>query len=62
MVYSVSVNKDVNTWKGVAQIPLAYIPKGVDKMNAYAIHGSGDNRVYESLYPVPNGKYKDPDL
>jgi hypothetical protein len=25
----------------------------VTKMNAYAIHGSGDKTVYESLYPVP---------
>ncbi|KAK3100000.1 hypothetical protein FSP39_013292 [Pinctada imbricata] len=51
-----------NRWKGVAYIPWEYFPPGVTKFNAYAIHGSGNNRIYESLYPVPKGKYTDPDF
>ncbi|KAI9562679.1 hypothetical protein GHT06_010133 [Daphnia sinensis] len=39
-------------WQGVAFIPVDLLPPSVTKMNAYAIHGSDENRVYESLYPV----------
>ncbi|XP_036439561.1 UPF0462 protein C4orf33 homolog [Colossoma macropomum] len=42
-----------NRWKGEALIPWNYFPPGVDKMNSYAIHGSGSGRSYEALYPVP---------
>ena len=40
-------------WRGEAIIPADYLPVSVTKMNAYAIHGSGTDRVYEALYPVP---------
>ncbi|XP_015200370.1 UPF0462 protein C4orf33 homolog isoform X2 [Lepisosteus oculatus] len=40
-------------WKGTALLPWSYFPPGVDKMNSYAIHGSGNGRIYEALYPVP---------
>ncbi|XP_072898784.1 UPF0462 protein C4orf33 homolog [Hemitrygon akajei] len=40
-------------WEGKALIPWSYFPDGVNKFNAYAIHGSGDKRVYEALYPIP---------
>ncbi|CAL4067950.1 unnamed protein product [Meganyctiphanes norvegica] len=43
-----------DTWMGTAIIPSEYLPKSVTKFNAYAIHGSGDNRVYEALYPAPS--------
>ena len=49
-------------WQGQAIIPAVYFPKEVIKMNAYAIHGSGDKRTYEALYSTPEGKYKEPDL
>ncbi|MBN3308043.1 CD033 protein, partial [Amia calva] len=42
-----------NKWKGKALIPWGYFPPDVDKMNSYAIHGSGDGRTYEALYPIP---------
>lgn len=51
-----------NSWKGIAVIPWEYLPQNVEKFNAYAIHGSGKDRVYESLFPVPHGEFKDPDL
>jgi hypothetical protein len=50
------------TWKGEAVIPAIYFPPEVNKLNAYAIHGSGDKRIYEALFPTPSGKYTDPDL
>ncbi len=40
-------------WRGEAIIPVDYLPVNVTRMNAYAIHGSGSERVYEALYPVP---------
>ncbi|XP_065453783.1 UPF0462 protein C4orf33 homolog [Chrysemys picta bellii] len=42
-----------NKWNGTALIPWRYFPPGVDKMNSYAIHGSGMGRTYEALYPIP---------
>ncbi|KAF7660834.1 hypothetical protein LDENG_00274300 [Lucifuga dentata] len=40
-------------WMGEALLPWVYFPPNVNKMNTYAIHGSGEKRTYESLYPVP---------
>jgi len=51
-----------DTWRGDAVIPNHYLPPNVSKFNAYAIHGTDPTRVYESLYPVPQGKYAAPDL
>ncbi|KAM9399069.1 UPF0462 protein C4orf33 homolog isoform 1-T1 [Salvelinus alpinus] len=42
-----------NRWEGEALLPWCYFPPNVNKMNSYAIHGSGAGRTYESLYPVP---------
>ncbi|TRY91162.1 hypothetical protein DNTS_007188 [Danionella cerebrum] len=42
-----------DTWHGEALIPWRYFPHGINKMNSYAIHGSGDRRTYEALFPVP---------
>nr|XP_002736601.1 PREDICTED: UPF0462 protein C4orf33 homolog [Saccoglossus kowalevskii] len=53
---------DGDTWHGVAKIPMKYFPPKTTKFNAYAIHGSGDGRIYEALYPTPHGKYKEPDF
>ena len=62
MTYSSHIDHVDNTWEGTASIPFSYIPKDADRMNAYAIHGSANNRTYESLYPTPKGKYPQPDL
>ena len=53
---------DGGQWQGEAIIPASYFPPKVNKFNAYAIHGEGDGRVYEALYPVPTGAYPNPDL
>ncbi|KAL4231153.1 hypothetical protein ACF0H5_008736 [Mactra antiquata] len=46
-------NIENNRWSGTAMVPKEYFPPNVNKFNAYAIHGSGDNRVYEAYKPVP---------
>jgi len=51
-----------NTWTGSAKIPKTYFPPGINLFNAYAIHGSDENRVYESLYPVPTNHFENPDF
>ncbi|CAI4231849.1 unnamed protein product [Auanema sp. JU1783] len=51
-----------DTWQGELEIPLAYFPGNVTKFNSYAIHGTGDERVYEALYPVTDGSYEEPDF
>ncbi|XP_014341186.1 UPF0462 protein C4orf33 homolog [Latimeria chalumnae] len=47
------INWGERKWKGTALIPWSYFPPGVNKMNSYAIYGSGLGRTYEALYPVP---------
>ncbi|NXP44723.1 CD033 protein, partial [Heliornis fulica] len=42
-----------NKWGGKAHIPWDYFPPCAKKFNAFAIHGSGEERKYEALYPVP---------
>ncbi|XP_078066465.1 UPF0462 protein C4orf33 homolog [Mustelus asterias] len=46
-------------WEGKALLPWSYFPPGVNKFNAYAIHGSGDKRAYEALYPIPKEQLKE---
>ena len=48
--FQCTIDSVERSWRGVAKIPLEYLPPGVKKFNAYAIHGSGDNRTYEALY------------
>ncbi|XP_054058618.1 UPF0462 protein C4orf33 homolog isoform X3 [Rissa tridactyla] len=40
-------------WEGKAHLPWSYFPPSTNKFNAFAIHGSGEDRKYEALYPVP---------
>jgi hypothetical protein len=38
---------------GAAWIPRAWLPRGADRVNAYAIHGRGPSRRYLAAFPVP---------
>lgn len=49
-------------WIGEAIFPVSYFPRGVTKFNAFAIHGSDPDRIYEALYPVPAGSAQQPDF
>jgi hypothetical protein len=40
-------------WRGVALVPLSYLPPEINRGNAYAIHGSDDQRRYSAAFPVP---------
>lgn len=55
-----SANRSTYRWTGKAVIDKDYLPPNITKLNAYAIHGSGENRVYEALYPAPKGAHKAP--
>lgn len=44
--------KSGRKWSGEAKIPVEYLPPNVMLMNAYAIHGSGEARKYEALFPA----------
>lgn len=57
-----SSNIKEGKWFGEAIIPWSYLPPNVCKFNAYAIHGCNSERTYEALYPVPKGKFTQPDL
>ncbi len=60
--FNATINSSNNTWRGVAEIPLEYLPPKISHFNAYAIHGSGENRQYEALCAAPSGEYENPDL
>ncbi|KAI1733340.1 piezo non-specific cation channel, r-Ras-binding domain-containing protein [Ditylenchus destructor] len=49
-------------WICTMQIPLAYFPGRVTKFNAYALHGSDNERHFEALYAVTDGTVKEPDF
>ena len=49
------------TWCGSAFVPVEYFPPDVNKINAYAIHGTGNGRQYEAMYPATK-KFQSPDL
>ncbi|XP_061839895.1 UPF0462 protein C4orf33 homolog isoform X1 [Nerophis lumbriciformis] len=51
MVFNATITAD--RWMGEALLPWTYFPPNVNKMNSYAIHGSGEKRTYEALYPIP---------
>ncbi len=40
-------------WRGVAAFPRSWLPAGLDRGNAYAIHGVGSSRRYLAAFPVP---------
>ncbi|KAG8505390.1 UPF0462 protein C4orf33 [Galemys pyrenaicus] len=53
MALSFGVSRGERTWEGRAFLPWSYFPPGVSRFNAYAIHGSADQRRYEALCPIP---------
>lgn len=55
-------NVDGDRWLGKAWIPLEYLPPDVKYANAYAIHGSGDDRQYQAAYPADQKQCREPDL
>ncbi|GFT13574.1 UPF0462 protein C4orf33 [Nephila pilipes] len=60
--YIATVDKKNSTWSGIASIPKTYFPPNVNRFNAYAIHGSGEGRQYEALFPVPSNRFTHPDF
>ncbi len=58
--YSVRITG--NTWEGVAHVPLAYLPRKVYKMDAFALHDVGKARKREAYGPMTFNKYSDADL
>lgn len=58
--FTSSINN--GNWTGCAFVPASYFPPKVTKFNAYAIHGSGAGRVYETLYPASAKKHIEPDF
>ncbi|XP_030836308.1 UPF0462 protein C4orf33 homolog [Strongylocentrotus purpuratus] len=57
-----SIQEDRSSWKGSAIVPLEYLPPGLRGFNAYAIHGTGEQREYQALYPAERGKHDQPDF
>ncbi|KAK5985045.1 hypothetical protein GCK32_003103 [Trichostrongylus colubriformis] len=49
---------DGDKWIGEADIPLAYLPAHVSRMNASEIHNENGTRVYEIMNPTPYFKFK----
>lgn len=60
LVYDCEISQ--NKWTGTAIIPWDYFPTNTNKFNAYAIHGTDKERVYEALFPVPKSLFLEPDF
>jgi hypothetical protein len=43
-------------WRGRAVVPASYLPPGVSRVNAYAIHGQGQERRYLAAHAVPGAR------
>jgi hypothetical protein len=53
---------DIDKWQCKLEIPIAYLPGRVTHFNAYALHGTGNNRHYEAMSPVTDGSLDKPDF
>lgn len=42
-----------NRWRGEARLPIAFLPAGTGKANAYAMHGEGETRRYLAAFSLP---------
>lgn len=60
--YNAEVNEGMGRWNGRVVVPWEYLPKNVNKFNAYAIHKSDQERVYMSLFPVNKGEFEGPNF
>ena len=47
------VGRDDTRWRGVARVDAAHVPTGLERWNAFAIHGQGLDRRYLAAAPVP---------
>lgn len=45
-------SRDGRRWSGEAHIPVAWLPAGPWRVNAYGIHGLGESRTYLAAYPM----------
>ena len=43
---------DGDRWKGEAHIPIGWVPSGSTRLNAFAIHGAGEDRRYLAWQPT----------
>ena len=50
------LDKPSEMWTGIANIPLDLLPTKVDRFMVASLHGTGDSRQYETLYPIPGEK------
>lgn len=45
-------HRDGARWRGRARVPASWLPPGLARANAYAIHGEGDARRYLAAHPT----------
>ena len=60
--YKATIMNNGTRWQGDAYIPLTYFPYGVDKFNAFAMHGVGKDRQYEQVFDQKIPLLSKPDL
>ncbi|XP_020916916.1 UPF0462 protein C4orf33 homolog [Exaiptasia diaphana] len=59
MRYSATIDNIKKTWNGTAIVPIDYFPPNMRKINAYAIHGPDNSKVYQALYPAKGTLHPD---
>jgi hypothetical protein len=48
--------RNANTWTSEAVVPNALLPAGLDRFNAYRVHGTGKSRRHFAAFPVPGDR------
>jgi hypothetical protein len=47
------IERDRDRWRGIARVSAEHLPHPIQRLNAYAIHGAGMQRIYAAWAPVP---------
>jgi hypothetical protein len=46
----------IGRYRGIAQVPVSYLPRDPARVNAYLIHGVSEARCYHAFSPVPGAR------
>ncbi|MCA9667578.1 MAG: hypothetical protein KC503_18385 [Myxococcales bacterium] len=56
--YEATIDREARSWRGRARVPIRWLPEGLGRVNAFAIHGAGEARRY-LCWRAPGGEQPD---
>lgn len=48
-----TASEPIGRYRGIAEVPMSYLPPDPVRVNAYLIHGASEARCYHAFSPVP---------